>query len=368
LFDKRRQEGRKTMKSRVYFTSVSNTDTEEITRQKLARLLEKSKALEFIDKGQRAAVKLHFGEEGNRGYVKPGYVKVVCEHIRHRQAEPFLADTNTLYRGKRTNSKDHEKLAAEHGFTVDGAGAPVVIPDDSQKEELAEVAIGERYVKTAKIAKTFIDADVLVGIAHFKGHLMTGFGGALKNIGMGCATREGKLIQHCDIAPFIKDKKCAGCRQCVAVCPAKAVVMRDNKAVLDASVCIGCASCIAACTHDAIDIKWEAGGSLIQQKMTEYAKAVLRGKEKKAVFINFALKITKECDCLAQDDPRISPDVGICISEDPVSIDKACLDLVMEASGKDIFKEVHPKRDGTIQLKHAAKIGLGSLEYELTRV
>jgi uncharacterized protein len=368
LFDKRRQEGRKTMKSRVYFTSVSNSDTEESIRQKLTRLLEKSRALEFIDKGQRAAVKLHFGEEGNRGYVNPGYVKIVCEYIRHRQAEPFLADTNTLYRGKRTNSKDHAKLAAEHGFTEEAAGARVFIPDDRRKEELAEVAIGERYVKTARIVKTFIDADVLVGIAHFKGHLMTGFGGALKNIGMGCATREGKLIQHCDIAPFIKEKKCVGCRQCEAVCPVKAIVMRNDKAVLDASACIGCASCLAACTHDAIDIKWEAGGSLIQQKMTEYAKAALYGKGKKAVFINFAIKITKECDCLAKDDPRISPDVGICISDDPVSIDKACLDLVMEAAGRDIFREVHPKRDGTIQLKHAAKIGLGSLEYELTRV
>ncbi|MFA5363260.1 MAG: DUF362 domain-containing protein [Candidatus Omnitrophota bacterium] len=356
------------MKSRVYFISVSNTDTEETIRQKLARLLEKSGALEFINKGQRVAVKLHFGEEGNRGYVKPGYVRIVCEHIRHRQAEPFLADTNTLYRGKRMNSKDHGTLAAEHGFTEESVGARVFIPDDSQKEELAEIAVGGRYIKSAKIAKAFVDADVLVGIAHFKGHLMAGFGGALKNIGMGCATREGKLIQHCDIAPFIKEKKCAGCRQCEAVCPARAIVMRNNKAVLDVSLCIGCASCIAACTHDAIDIKWEAGGGLLQQKMAEYAKAVLHGKEKKAVFINFVLKVTKECDCMAKDDPRIVPDIGICISDDPVSLDKACLDLVMEAAGKDIFKEVHPKRDGNIQLKHAAKIGLGNLEYELTMV
>jgi uncharacterized Fe-S center protein len=213
-----------------------------------------------------------------------------------------------------------------------------------------------------------MDADAFVGIAHFKGHLMTGFGGALKNVGMGCATRDGKLVQHCDIAPFIKEKKCVGCRQCEAVCPAKAIVMKADKAVLGDSLCIGCASCIAACTHDAIDIKWEAGGSLIQQKMTEYAKAVLRGRQGNVLFVNFAITITKECDCLAKDDPRIVPDVGLFVSSDPVSVDKACLDLVLEAAGRDIFREVHPKRDGNIQLKHAAKIGLGSLEYELTRV
>ncbi len=356
------------MKSTVYFIPVGAADTGKTIAQKLNALLEKSRALEFINKGQRAAVKLHFGEEGNRGYVKPEYVRVVCEHIRRRQAEPFLSDTNTLYRGRRTNSIDHGKLAAEHGFTEDAAGAPVIIPDDRRQEEQADVPVDGRYVKNARIAKLFVDADVLVGIAHFKGHLMTGFGGALKNIGMGCATREGKLVQHGDIAPFIKAKKCAGCRQCEAVCPAKAIVMRDNKAVLDAAACIGCASCIAACTHDAVDIKWEAGGSLIQQKMAEYAKAALTGKENKAVFINFVIKITKECDCLARDDPRIAPDVGICISRDPVSVDKACLDLVGEAAGKDVFKQAHPKRDGGIQLKHAARIGLGSLEYELTRV
>jgi hypothetical protein len=356
------------MKSRVYFIAVNEQDASRTIELKLLRLLEASAIFTCVSQEDNVAVKMHFGEEGNTGYVHPQYLRIICDAIKKRGASPYLADTNTLYRGKRLNSKDHLKLAYEHGFTADVVAAPVVIPDDTKKKNVAELKINRRFIKTAKVLKIFLEADAIVGVAHFKGHIMTGFGGALKNIGMGCAAREGKLAQHCDISPIVILKNCTGCRECVKVCPVKAISMRQDKSNIDSTKCIGCASCIAACHFNAIEVNWAAGGESIQEKMIEYASAVLSGKEKKRVFINFALKITKECDCLAKDDPRISPDVGVLISTDPVSIDKASLDLIIKACGKDIFKEAHPERDGNKQLCYANELGLGSLEYELVEV
>jgi uncharacterized Fe-S center protein len=358
--------GEKVMKSKVYFTNIRKSDDTASIAGRLDALIQKSNLLDLISVGDKTAIKLHFGEEGNTGYVRPEYLRIIVDRLKQRQAQPFLADTNTLYRGRRTNSAEHLKLAYEHGFTPDKVNAEVIIPDDTKKENVSAVAINGKFVKIAKIARVFRDAAAIVGVAHFKGHMMTGFGGALKNLGMGCATREGKLAQHCDVSPFVITKKCTGCQACIAVCPAGAITLKDGKAFIDNAKCIGCASCIAACDkYHAIEIKWESGGESIQEKMIEYAKAVLNNKKDKAVFFNFALKITKECDCLAKDDPRIAPDVGIFASIDPVSLDKASFDLVVRRSGKDIFKEAHPERDGMKQLEYAVKLGLGNMEYEL---
>jgi hypothetical protein len=328
-------------------------------------LLDASAIFARVKAGQRVALKLHFGEEGNTGFVKPDYCAVIVDAVKQRRAIPFLSDTNTLYSGKRTNSKDHLALAYLHGFTPEKVGAEVIIPDDTRTENVFESSYKGAYVKTAMIARIFQDAGFLVGVAHFKGHLMTGFGGAIKNIGMGCATRAGKLFQHAGIAPCVIKKKCGGCRACIAVCPAAAITLVRDTAVIDPSRCTGCASCIAACTYGAIDVPWESGGNVIQEKMAEYACAVLSGKKGRCAFINFCIKITGECDCLAKDDPRIAPDIGILVSVDPVALDQACCDLVCAAAGRDVFKEAHPKRDGTKQLRHAQDIGLGGREYVL---
>jgi len=356
------------MKSKVYFIGVANSDTASTIQRRLEQLIEISRVLDFIRKGGRVAMKMHFGEEGNTGYVKPEYIRVISDALARKGTDHFLTDTNTLYRGGRMNLQDHLKLAHEHGFTEEACGCPVFIPDDTRKENIAEVLINQKFIKTAKIAKFFLEADVILGIAHFKGHMMTGFGGALKNIGMGCAVREGKLAQHSDISPFVRIEKCIACKECLKICPQDTIFIKDGKAYIDPAKCIGCASCIAACVQKAIDVNWEAGGSNIQEKMVEYASAVLKNKQNKSVFINFAVKITKECDCLAKDDPRITPDVGILISSDPVAIDEASMDLVNKAAGRDIFREVHPKRDGLKQLEYAHKLGLGNPEYELTEL
>jgi len=353
--------------SKVYFTAVSPSETIPSINGKLEHLLVASKVLDCIQKKVRVAVKIHFGEEGNTGFVNPGHVRVLCDALRQKEVSAFLSDANTLYRGRRMNSADHLNLAREHGFTKKSMGIDIVIPDDAKKEDTVDVPIQQKLIKTAKIARLFIDADAIVVISHFKGHMLSGFGGAIKNIAMGCATREGKLAQHCDVSPAADRDKCTGCGECLKACPAEAIQIESGKSQINKSLCVGCASCIGVCPTSAMFVDLEAGG-LMQEKMAEYAFAVLRGKESKRVFVNFALKINKECDCWGLENPCIAPDLGIFASNDPVAIDKASFDLINKACGGDVFKSAHPKEDGLIQLKYAEALGLGALDYELIEV
>jgi len=355
------------MKSKVYFIPVKDADDLEAVNAQLAKLLEASGIFQTIAGGDQVAVKMHFGEEGNKGFVRPPHVRVICDKIRERGASACLSDTNTLYRGRRLNCADHLALAHEHGFTKEAVGVDVFIPDDTKKEEKIEIPINQKHIKTAKIARFYRDRDVLVAISHFKGHILTGFGGALKNIGMGCATREGKLAQHCDVSPMVYQDRCIGCGACVEVCPVDAITLVNQKAAIRGEICIGCASCLAACPTAAMFIDLEKGDTL-QARMAEYCCAVLNGNKAKKIFINFAIRIHQECDCWSLENPKIAPDVGILASQDPVAIDKASLDTVREACGKDIFREVHPKQNGMKHLEYASKLGLGSLAYELVKV
>ncbi|HTF99632.1 MAG TPA: DUF362 domain-containing protein [Nitrospirota bacterium] len=355
------------MKSTVYFVQVADADNINEVNKKLSQLLAKSDVLAFVKKGQKPVIKLHFGEEGTTGYVRPDHLRCICDEIAKKGAAPFLSDANTLYRGKRLNSKDHLGVALSHGFTKQATGVDVFIPDDTKKDETTSVQIDQKYIKTAKVGRCYIEADSFLAVTHFKGHGMTGFGGTLKNIGMGCATREGKLAQHNDAAPMVYTDKCIGCGECVTVCPADAIRLENDKSVLDKKKCIGCASCVAACAQFALFVDFEAGDD-VQRKMVEYAFAVLKDKKGRAGFLNFAVRINKECDCWAYENSRIAPDVGILASADPVAIDKASLDMVNAACGKEIFKEVHPQQNALLQLEYAQMLGLGNMDYELIRV
>jgi uncharacterized protein len=355
------------MKSKVYFVAVKDIGDVPEALSKLDLLIRKSGVLAGFHAGWKVAVKTHFGEAGNSGFVKPPFVRAIGDAVRGTGADGFLSDANTLYRGRRTNSADHEKMAAEHGFTRESVGMDIVIPDCSKKENTIGIPLRLKYVATAKIARVYADADALVGITHFKGHALSGFGGSIKNVGMGCATREGKLAQHCDTAPTFFPEKCIGCGECVKICPVKALTLVNGKSVLDRGTCIGCASCMAVCPTMALFVDFGAGEEM-QKKMAEYAYAVLRDKKDKCAFFNFAVSINKECDCWGLENPRIAADVGILASRDPVSVDKASFDLVKAACGKDIFHEVHPDYDGLNQLKYAQSVGLGSLDYELIRL
>jgi len=386
------------MKNPVFFIPVYVSDHIEDIVLKFQKLIEKSRILDVVRKDTTVAVKMHFGEEGNTGYVRPEYVRLLADELIQRGAMPVLSDTNTLYRGRRTNSVDHQQIAYEHGFTEDAVHAQVFIPDDMQPAQVYTVQLNGPYIKQAKIARFFHESDTLVAVTHFKGHIMTGFGGSLKNVGMGCATREGKLAQHSDIAPFVIKQKCVGCGSCLKVCPVKAIDVfpspechglrpwmnngeerrptgsthgapGSRKAFIDTRKCIGCASCIAACAnYNAIEVDWGSGRDTLQERMIEYAQAVLGHKKGRCAFFNFCIKITKECDCLAKDDPRIVEDVGILASVDPVAVDKASFDLVIQKAGKDIFAQVHPDVRGAKHLQYAAARGLGNLEYELQEI
>jgi len=355
------------MKSPVYFIGVEDANDLPEVNRKLEILISESRVLDVIRKEDTVGVKVHFGEEGNTGFVRPEHVGLICREIAARSASAFLSDTNTLYRGKRLNSEDHRAIAREHGFAKETVGIDIVIPDDSKESEVAEVQIDQKYIKTASVARVFTQADAIVAVSHFKGHILTGFGGALKNLGMGCATRKGKLAQHCDVAPVVHVDNCVGCGECELVCPVGAIHLENGKAVLDDTLCIGCASCVAACPHMGMFIDFEAGDK-VQDKLVEYSLAVLKSKQGRAAFFNFAVRITQECDCWGEDNPIMAPDVGILASLDPVSIDRASYDLVNKACGKDIFREVHSKPDGMKQLKYAEKLGLGSLDYELVEL
>jgi uncharacterized Fe-S center protein len=356
------------MKSLVYFTPVKESGSQASLNAALQNLLEKSGVLDFVDGNDQAVIKMHFGEEGNTGFVRPGSVRVISDMLVKKGASVDVADTNTLYRGRRTTSNEHEKLAREHGFSVENTGARLVVPNELDSGNCRTIILNKKYVKEAKVVALFAEADSLIGLAHFKGHLMTGFGGALKNIGMGCASREGKLAQHSAVSPVVYAGKCVGCGECEKVCPVNAVSIINGKSKIDKARCIGCASCIAACTYGAMDVNWGAGRDTIMERMTEYALALLK-KRKKVAFVNFAVKITAECDCLAKDDPRIAPDVGILASADPVAIDQASYDLVLAAAGgSDVFAAAHPGRDGKKQLAYAEQLGIGSRQYELRTI
>jgi uncharacterized Fe-S center protein len=356
-------------KARVYFIKIDTDYSPAQISQSLQNLLEVSKVLEqSIAKSSRVAVKMHFGDEGNTGYVLPQYVKIILDYLKQLKVKAFLTDSNTLYKGKRSDSKSHLKLAGEHGFKKEKLNTPIKIDDETKSGAVVEVKINGEFIKKAKIIKSIFEADCLVGIAHFKGHIMTGFGGAIKNIGMGAASRQGKLEQHSTVSPVVYEDACIACAKCLAVCPVGAIFMQGNKAQIKDNICIGCATCIGVCEKKAIDVNWQQGAHIIQQKMAEYAQAALMNKKKNSAFINFAIKITKECDCLAKDDPRVCEDVGIFTSFDPVAIDKACLDLINKYSKSDLFRVLHPDRDYSIQLIHAEKIGLGTLDYELIKV
>jgi hypothetical protein len=352
------------MRSKVYFIPVAGNDTLKFINEKLKKLLDKSGVIDFVAKKDRCIVKTHFGEAGNTGFIIPEHLRVVCDAIRLKGGEAFLSDANTLYRGRRLNSKDHLKLAYEHGFRKEITGTEVIIPDDTKKENVIAVKIEGGSIKEAKLCRIYIDSDAFIAVSHFKGHILTGFGGALKNIGMGCASREGKLAQHCDLAPVVHLQQCIGCGKCVEICPVKAVHLKNKKSVIDKTKCIGCANCLAVCPTMAMFIDFGAGYK-VQEKMVEYSLAVLQGNKDKIGFINFAVKINKECDCWGGENPPIAPDVGILASLDPVSLDKASFDLVNKACATDIFKKSHPDQDGLKQLKYAEELGLGSLDYEL---
>ncbi len=356
------------MKSKVFYAKAAFDENPESVREKTEWLIKNLDLDKFIRKDDLVAVKLTFGEKDNKGHIDAQYVRFVIDEILALKAKPFLTDTNTLYKGRRQNAVDHINLAHIHGYTPEIAGAPVVIADGLRSGEDVEVRIDCKHFKSVKIARACVDADAVVALSHVTGHMVTGFASAVKNLGMGFAPRAGKLMQHSGVKPSVISKLCAGCGLCVIHCPSGAIKMKGKTAYIDEAACIGCADCLVACRSDAINISWGETNANVQEKMAEFALGVMKDKRGKIVFLNYAFKITKECDCLAKNEPSIAPDVGILASTDPVAIDKASADLVNSAFKSDAFKKQWPQIDWETQLRYGAEIGLGNLEYELIEI
>jgi len=350
--------------------------------QKLSRLVKKAGIKKILSKKDIIAIKLHFGEQGNTSFIRPIYIRQLIQTIRKTKATPFLTDANTLYVGTRSDGVSHIKTAVENGFSYSSMdGAPVIIADGLFGTSETMVQVNLNHCNNVYIGSEIINANALISVAHFKGHELSGFGGTLKNLGMGCASRRGKLDQHSNVSPKIKRKSCIGCAQCVEHCPGQAISLKEKKAYINKDLCIGCAECIVRCPTQSININWNQTVPVFMEKMMEYTKGVLKNKTNKALFINFITDIAPKCDCLSYSESPIVSDVGVVVSMDPVAIDQASADLVNRQSalpnsvlrcnlnpGEDKFKGLYPSVDWEHQLEYAEKIGLGTREYTLKRI
>jgi len=366
--------------SKVYFSDMRTSHKENFL-DKIARVLSTAGLAEQISKGDLTAVKIHFGEKGNSAFIRPIFARRVVEEIKKLGALPFLTDSSTLYPGQRKEAVSALTCAIENGFGYSCVGAPLVISDGLRGVTETEVIIEAELLKKVYIGTEIVEADSIVAMTHFKCHELTGFGGALKNLGMGCASRKGKLVQHSTVAPVVSRKHCTGCGICPRSCAHDAISITDGKAHIDPLRCVGCSRCITVCPATAINIQWNEAAELVMRKMAEYAKGALSGKEGRALYINFITQVSPACDCYGHSDAPIVNDIGICASSDPVAIDQACADLVNGTFGNqgsalqsghepggDKFRGVYPEIQWEVQLEHGEKIGLGSRKYELVKI
>jgi len=368
------------MQSNVYFVDLRATPKENLVA-KLVRLMHTAGLSEKIKKRDLVAVKLHFGELGNTAFIRPVFLRKIVETVKSIGGFPFLTDANTLYAGTRSDAPHHLVTAIQNGFAYAVVDAPIIIADGIRGKNEIAVTVNQKHCKKVYIGSDIVEADVLISVAHFKGHELSGFGGTIKNLGMGCAARRGKLEQHSTVAPKVNKKKCVGCGDCVSHCSQKALALEKEKAVLDSKKCIGCGECILICPEVAIEIQWNQAIPVFLEKMVEYTMGVLKNKAGRTLYLNFITDVSPACDCYGHNDAPIVRDIGIVAATDPVAIDQASVDLVNQEQalpdsclqtntqrGGDKFKGVYPEIDWEIQLEYAEQLGLGSRSYKLVKI
>lgn len=366
-------------KSKVYFTNL-RTKMNEGLPKKLQKLI-RAAGIENIDfENKYTAIKIHFGEPGNIAYLRPNYAKAVADVVKSLGGKVFLTDCNTLYVGGRKNALDHIDSAYENGYSPFSTGCHVIIADGLKGTDEAYVPVeGGEYVKEAKIGQAVMDADIIISLNHFKGHEATGFGGALKNLGMGCGSRAGKMEMHSAGKPLVNEKKCIGCGSCVRICAHDGVRVTDKKAFIDHNRCVGCGRCIGACPVDAVHPGEDESYDILNKKIAEYAYAVVAGRPN--FHINLVIDVSPYCDCHAENDLPIVPDVGMFASFDPVALDVACADAVnaqpvtpgslldeRNRCHHDHFTDVTPETNWHSCVEHAEKLGIGTCAYEIVEV
>ena len=370
--------------AKVYFSDFRTKAFGDGLPTKLQKLIKKAGIKQLNMEGRFVAIKLHFGELGNISYLRPNYSRAVADVVKALGGKPFLTDCNTMYPGSRKNALEHLQCAWENGFTPLTVGCPILIGDGLKGTDDIEVpVVGGEYVKAAKIGRAIMDADVFISLTHFKGHEMTGFGGAIKNIGMGCGSRAGKTEQHCSGKAEIDEKKCTGCRACMKQCAneglafdAEAKKMRVNQ-----ENCVGCGRCLGACNFDAIAFANFAATELLNRRMAEYTKAVVDGRP--CFHISLVVDVSPNCDCHGENDVPILPNLGMFASFDPLALDQACVDACLKANpmpGSQLFDNMAkgefidhhdhftnstPESEWRTCLDHAEKIGVGTRNYKL---
>jgi uncharacterized Fe-S center protein len=350
--------------SEVFFKKISYEGLLKDPKVLLDSAL-KSGALGKIKKNDFTALKIHFGEQGNKSHINPNFIIPLARYLRSElKAKPFLFETNTLYHGQRMNAIDHINLAYGHEFGK--LNIPVIIGDGIKGNDYMEVKIDKKYFKECYVAAGLKDVDFLLTLSHFTGHMLTGFGCALKNLGMGCAARRGKLAQHCMVSPTIVENRCVSCGACAKKCSVNAIEKGAACYVINKEKCIGCAQCLSSCPNAAVNIVWSQEYDTISRRMVEYAYAATNGR--RCAYINFGLYITQECDCMNKDEKSFVPDLGLFFSTDPVAIDKACVDMLIKNNAQDPIKQMHPQINYLAQLDYAQELGMGSMEYNLVEI
>ncbi len=357
------------MSSKVYFIKASTNDGEQVISEKARKLFKAGGFAGCFKENDFTAVKVHVGEGGNNTHIPAACIKGLVDELLALKTKPFVTDTTTLYVGRRHNAIDHSILAAEHGFSLEGLGIPFIAPDGLFGTTGIPVNINGEIDKQVFIASGIVQCQSLLSVAHFTGHPAACAAGTLKTLGMGCASKKGKMKQHAALKLSISDD-CTRCGVCFEHCPADAITLDDVKAHIDQDKCIGCAECMAMCRFGAVKCNWGPECEVLQKSIAEYALGTLKGKENKAAFFNFLLSVTKDCDCFsAPNMDKIVDDIGIAASTDPVALDKATLDLVENKAGRKLAELLeNDKLDPRYQIEHAERIGLGSSNYELIEV
>ncbi len=362
----------------VYLARLRAKGKDESVPAKVLTLFHRAGFCDLISERDFAAIKVHFGEPGNTGFIPAYNIRPIAEAAREAGARPFVTDANTIYLGGRSNAVDHLKAAYDHGFLPSVVGAPAIIADGLRGRDFVRVPVEGKHFREVNVASAIAASEVLIGASHFKGHMLAGFGGTLKNIGMGCAARSGKQLQHSDLKPEVDADTCVACLECMRACPVSAISVVKGKAHIGKAACIGCGECTATCRFGAIAVQWKTDNRAFLEKMVEYAQGVLKGKSGKCGFYNFIVNVTPDCDCLGWSDAYLVQDVGIVASTDPVAIDQASADLVNAAAGlpgsrltavnvADKIRDVHDV-PWEHQLEYAEQLGLGERKYDLIEI
>jgi hypothetical protein len=348
------------MKPEVYFSRLKKGQTRAVCLKTLLNRIDTY--LSEFKKDSFVGIKMTVGDEKSTGYIKPEIVRILVENLKDRGAKPFVFDTNVIYTGQRQNAIDHLNLAYRKGFTPDNLGCPYIIADSVFGTDSRIIKVDFKNIKEIRVPSLVEVLEDLIVLTHITGHIMSGYAGSIKNVGMGMASRAGKQIQHSSLKPVINVENCTMCGCCIMMCPVSAISEVSGKVFINSDVCIGCCECISACKFDAVNINWHEDVDIFVERMAEYACGIL-SKIKRKVFINFAFDITEECDCISGDDPRIAGDTGIFASKDILAIDKACFDML--AGDKDIFSKSGKIEAHQHQFKYAKEVGLGKLDYKL---